>query len=190
MGKGTGLGLSICYGIVKEHGGEISAHNAPEGGAIIDVCLPSAGRAAAVDSGMHGPRREMALEGRILLVEDEEAVLEFERDVLAGAGAQVTTSMNGEQVKTLAGAQSFEALIVNGRMPGGWSAPEVCKWISESHPELEKHVLFTFSSVIEPEMRTFLQKNNVPYLVKPFEVGDLIAQARRLLQKTQAAVAG
>src|ERR1700751_2256622 len=23
IGKGTGLGLSICYGIVKEHGGEI-----------------------------------------------------------------------------------------------------------------------------------------------------------------------
>ena len=29
VGKGTGLGLSICYGIVKEHGGDITAHNAP-----------------------------------------------------------------------------------------------------------------------------------------------------------------
>src|SRR5450432_243695 len=153
VGKGTGLGLSICYGIVKEHGGDISAHNAPEGGAVIDVCLPSAGRGAAADSGMHGPRREMALEGRILLVEDEEAVLEFERDVLAGAGAQVTTSMNGEQVKSLLGEHSFDALIVNGRMSGGWSAREIYKWISESHPGLEKHLLFTFSSAIEPEMR-------------------------------------
>ena len=27
IGKGTGLGLSICYGIVKEHGGEILCHN-------------------------------------------------------------------------------------------------------------------------------------------------------------------
>ncbi|HEX5432841.1 MAG TPA: PAS domain S-box protein, partial [Candidatus Angelobacter sp.] len=32
VGKGTGLGLSICYGIVKEHGGEISAQNSPQGG--------------------------------------------------------------------------------------------------------------------------------------------------------------
>jgi PAS domain S-box-containing protein len=190
VGKGTGLGLSICYGIVKEHGGDISARNAHEGGAIVDVCLPSAGRMAAAETGAHGPRREMALEGRVLLVEDEEAVLEFERDVLAGAGAQVTTSMNGEQVKVQVSAQSFDALIVNGRMSGGWSAPEVYKWISEGHPGLEKHLLFTFSSVVEPEMRKFLKENNVTYLVKPFEVGDLIAQARRLLQKTQAAVAG
>jgi two-component system sensor histidine kinase HupT/HoxJ len=31
--KGTGLGLSISYGIVKDHGGEITADNAPNGGA-------------------------------------------------------------------------------------------------------------------------------------------------------------
>jgi DNA-binding response OmpR family regulator len=38
--------------------------------------------------------------------------------------------------------------------------------------------------------RAFLQENNVPCLVKPFEVAELIAQARRLLQKAQAAGAG
>ena len=27
VGKGTGLGLSICYGIVREHGGEVVCHN-------------------------------------------------------------------------------------------------------------------------------------------------------------------
>ena len=40
VGKGTGLGLSICYGIVKEHGGDITANNLPEGGAMIEVRLP------------------------------------------------------------------------------------------------------------------------------------------------------
>src|SRR6202044_4197273 len=39
VGKGTGLGLSICYGIVKEHGGEIVARNREEGGATIKVRL-------------------------------------------------------------------------------------------------------------------------------------------------------
>jgi two-component system NtrC family sensor kinase len=41
VGKGTGLGLSICYGIVKEHEGEIACHNNEAGpGATFVVRLP------------------------------------------------------------------------------------------------------------------------------------------------------
>jgi signal transduction histidine kinase len=41
VGKGTGLGLSICYGIVAAHGGSISCHNLPEGGAAFHIVLPA-----------------------------------------------------------------------------------------------------------------------------------------------------
>ena len=42
VGKGTGLGLSICYGIVREHGGEILCHNNTDGqGATFIVRLPA-----------------------------------------------------------------------------------------------------------------------------------------------------
>jgi two-component system NtrC family sensor kinase len=40
LGKGTGLGLSICYGIAKEHGGDIVAFNHDEGGAVFQLWLP------------------------------------------------------------------------------------------------------------------------------------------------------
>jgi two-component system NtrC family sensor kinase len=40
VGKGTGLGLAITYGIIQEHGGEISASNHPGGGAVFTVQLP------------------------------------------------------------------------------------------------------------------------------------------------------
>jgi two-component system NtrC family sensor kinase len=40
IGKGTGLGLSICYGIIKEHGGEISAFNHKDKGAVFLIKLP------------------------------------------------------------------------------------------------------------------------------------------------------
>ena len=189
VGKGTGLGLSICYGIVKEHGGDISAHNSNDGGAIIEVRLPAAEQAAHAENTAPPQRREFPISGRILLVEDEEAVLEFERDVLTGAGAQVTTLMNAEEVKSLVGREPFDALIINGKMPGGWSVQEVYSWLATQAPGMEKRVLFTFSSVPEPETRAFLQENNVPSLAKPFEVADLIAQARRLLPKAQAASA-
>jgi len=41
VGKGTGLGLSICYGIVREHGGEVVCHNNQDApGATFIVRLP------------------------------------------------------------------------------------------------------------------------------------------------------
>ena len=49
VGKGTGLGLSICYGIVKEHGGEILCHNNPDGqGATFIVRFPAAPNSASL----------------------------------------------------------------------------------------------------------------------------------------------
>src|SRR5204863_4689192 len=44
VGKGTGLGLAIAYGIIQEHGGQISAANHPDGGAIFTVEQPATGR--------------------------------------------------------------------------------------------------------------------------------------------------
>jgi PAS domain S-box-containing protein len=191
VGKGTGLGLSICYGIIKEHGGEISARNADNGGAIIEVKLPSAGRTAvAAPPVASRPQREVVLRGKILLVEDEESVLEFERDVLEGAGAQVTTATSIEKMKSALADESFDACILNGKMPGTGNLPETHAWILENWPSLAGHFLFTFSSLAETEVRNFLEQNNVPLLVKPFEIGDLIANARKLLRKGRAAKAG
>src|SRR5882762_2657742 len=189
VGKGTGLGLSICYGIIKEHGGDITAHNRPEGGAVVEVRLPGSGRVAEAEPAGSASHREMAIEGRVLLVEDEEAVLEFERDVLVGSGAQVVALMHLEEVKTRLRAETFDAVIMNGKMPGGWSAPDAHRWIGAACPGLEKRLLFTFSTIADQEIRNYLQANSIPSLVKPFEVADLITQARRLLQKAQAAVA-
>jgi PAS domain S-box-containing protein len=58
VGKGTGLGLSICYGIVKEHGGEILCRNNPDGeGATFIVRFPAAPHTASlgVAAGVNQP---------------------------------------------------------------------------------------------------------------------------------------
>jgi PAS domain S-box-containing protein len=193
VGKGTGLGLSICYGIVKEHGGDITANNGPDGGAIIEVKLPAAVTThVEPEPAMATPRaREGAVHGRVLLVEEEEAVLEFERDVLAGAGATVVTAKTSHDVKTRLLSEAFEAVIMAGKMPGDWNAKESYNWLKENCPSMTGHILFTFSNGVEQsDSRAFLQENDIPYLVKPFEVAELITQARKLLQKSLSVGAG
>jgi two-component system NtrC family sensor kinase len=182
VGKGTGLGLSICYGIVKEHGGEIVARNREEGGATIEVRLLASEKPALPET-VSSTRRESVLAGRVLLVEDEEAVLEFERDVLVGAGAEVTTSMSVEDTQQRLRNGAFDVIVMNGRMPGGYSAQEMYEWIATNCPGLEKGLLLTFSTVTDQQTRSFLQEHGVPSLAKPFEVADLISQVRGLSQR-------
>ena len=186
VGKGTGLGLSICYGIIKEHGGEIVARNRDEGGATIEIRLPASEKQEVPEVAASSPRRESLLKGRVLLVEDEEAVLEFERDVLVGAGADVTTSMSMDETKQHLQNGSFDVMVLNGRMPGGPSAAEMYRWMAANCAGMEKRLLLTFSTVTDQETRRFLQEQNVPSLAKPFEVADLISQVLRLLQREDA----
>lgn len=42
VGKGTGLGLSTCYGIIRQHEGDISCGNRLEGGAYFTIFVPAA----------------------------------------------------------------------------------------------------------------------------------------------------
>jgi PAS domain S-box-containing protein len=42
-GRGTGLGLSICKTVLREHGGNIEAASAPDGGAVFTITLPVKG---------------------------------------------------------------------------------------------------------------------------------------------------
>lgn len=54
VGKGTGLGLSICYGVVRQHGGEVRCQNNPEGpGATFTIALPAAAKSASAAVGAY-----------------------------------------------------------------------------------------------------------------------------------------
>ena len=51
VGKGAGLGLSVVYGVVQDHGGDITCNNKPEGGALFVVRLPAATQPAHLTAG-------------------------------------------------------------------------------------------------------------------------------------------
>jgi PAS domain S-box-containing protein len=188
VGKGTGLGLSICYGIVKEHGGEISARNHPLGGALLQVRLPMAvGEKPVSERDRIVARRETRLEGRVLLVDDEEAVLDLEREVLAAAGLSVVAVASGAAAIERLQVDEFDAVFLDSKIPGEYSSESVYRWIGESRSELLARTVLVLSNVSDPSVRVFVDATKVLCLVKPFEVSDMLAVARRVLRRAKAA---
>jgi PAS domain S-box-containing protein len=188
VGKGTGLGLSICYGIVKEHGGEISAQNHPAGGALLQVRLPVAhGEKPMSERDRIVARRESRLEGSVLLVDDEEAVLDFEREVLSAAGLNVVTVSSGVEAVECLKQEDFDVLLLDSKIPGALSSEEVFRWLEQNRPELVLRTVFVLSNVSDPSIRAFVDATRIFCLVKPFEVSDLLAVTRRVLRRVKAA---
>ncbi|HWR36855.1 MAG TPA: GAF domain-containing protein [Clostridia bacterium] len=187
VGKGTGLGLSICYGIVKEHGGDIVAFNNAEGGAVFQVRVPSTETVRSAEEATALRMAESIVRGRVILVDDEESILEFEREVLVGAGAEVVAVTGGEEAIARLQSDVFDAILIDGKMPGGWTAPDIYRWVRDNRPGMERRIIVTMSHASDGEMRAFLDEHDVPCIVKPFEVTDLLAIVRRVAQKAKAA---
>jgi DNA-binding NtrC family response regulator len=148
--------------------------------------------AAAVDAEPRAQkgRHKETLSGRVLVVDDEEAVLDFEAEVLRGAGAEVVTRASGEEAIALLQNETFDAIIIDGKMPGGWSGTDIYAWIAEHRPGLERCILFAISNFGDTDIRRFIEEKRIPCIVKPFEVSDLIAITRRLLKKSKVVTTG
>jgi hypothetical protein len=123
--EGTGLGLSTAYGIVSDHGGTMSVHSTPGRGTTFTVRLPSsspglhdddeAGEVSANGSAP-GNRR------RVLVVDDEAAVIEIAHQVLSRAGYEVTSATGGDGALRQSDGGSFDLVLLDVNMPApnGW----------------------------------------------------------------------
>ena len=94
--RGTGMGLAMVYGIVENHGGEVTFTSEVGKGTTFNLFFPAADAAKK----MHVVSREKEVikgQGRILVVDDNEIVLNATADMLKVLGYQVETALNGWQ---------------------------------------------------------------------------------------------
>ncbi len=95
-GQGTGLGLATVYGIVKQAGGRLRIYSEPGMGTVLTVLLPVTEQepAAPVTSAARAPQGQGET---ILVVEDEPAMREVARRILARNGYRVIVAGNGRE---------------------------------------------------------------------------------------------
>jgi DNA-binding response OmpR family regulator len=123
----------------------------------------------------------------VLLVDDEEAVLDFEREVLSAAGLKVVAVTTGAEAVDYLKQEDFDVLLLDSKIPGSLSSEDAFHWMEQHRPELVPRTVLVLSNVSDPSVRAFVDATKIFCLVKPFEVSDLLAVARRVLRRVKAA---
>jgi two-component system NtrC family sensor kinase len=180
VGKGTGLGLSICYGIVKEHGGEIQVKNSPPRGAMFTILLPVLPTERMPEPTLPSIARG-SVSGKVLLVDDEETVLQLELEVLRARGLTVRLTRSGREAMDLLLPEGVDAVVIDMKMEGEISALALYRWIEQNRPELSGRVVFTASNRQDDEASTLLRKAGCPVISKPFAIEQLWEAVRNVL---------
>jgi len=118
VGTGTGLGLSLVLRIVTEACGAIDVASTVGAGSVFTVYLPRAGDAPA-DEADDEPPLPRGGGQRVLVVDDEEPLLTLVTETLDELGYSTIgfSSSIAALAAFRANPASFDAMIVDGRMP-------------------------------------------------------------------------
>ncbi|MBI1840414.1 MAG: response regulator [Verrucomicrobia bacterium] len=134
-GHGTGLGLSVVHGIVQAHGGSILLRPRAGRGAIFDVYLPAVATPGANAPSQTDPNNPASGTERILLVDDEPALLRVGESLLRRLGYRVTACEDPQKALSLfrKSAEEFDLVITDQSMPG-LTGVEFAQRISKERP--------------------------------------------------------
>ncbi|MFB3816399.1 MAG: response regulator [Candidatus Methylomirabilales bacterium] len=176
-GEGAGLGLALCSAIVKEHDGTMQAENRPEGGARITIRLAAEGPGSrGCGPGCPG--------GRILVVDDQEAVAQFVAGALALDGHVVDTAAGGRRAAAMLEEREYDLVLMDFNMPDGRGDQLYREVRARRHPG-PRMALMT-GDTLDQAAAAFLAEARLPLLEKPFTIQAVRDFVRALWSRPQA----
>ncbi len=183
-GAGTGLGLSICHGIVKSMG-ETSRLPVSSESALPSGCYsppaPQGNDAASTTAARLEPA---ALRGRILLIDDEIALLRAMHRILEDEDHHVTTTQSARDALAMIDrGEKFELILCDLMMPT-MTGVDFYETLLTRRPDLAKSVIFITGGAVTAKVGAFLQSVPNIRLEKPFKGAQLREAVQRGLARS------
>ncbi len=180
MSRGTGLGLSSVYGIINAHAGYIDVESKKGQGSTFSIYLPVSEKKyrKVVKTAVEIPKGTET----VLLTDDEEDVLEVSQGFLEAMGYRVFIARDGNEAVDVykKNRDDIDIVLLDIVMPnmGGGKAYDRMKAIN---PGIR--VLLSSGYSIDGEAREILERGCNGFIQKPFNINDLSAKLREILDE-------
>lgn len=167
---GTGLGLSAAYGFVKQNLGELLIYSEPGTGTTVRVRLPRHLAEPAGEPSGDGGEPEVERPLKVLIVDDDPALLAVLTASLEELGCRVLSASDGHAaLRLMESGAAIDLLITDVVMPGGMSGVELAHRAADRRPELP----VVLTSGYAGDKLQWLDVADPVFIQKPCSLSDL-----------------